>query len=63
MPAYLYKCKVHNEFEVEHPITEKLTLCPLCKEQNLEPQPVTRLINSGSSFILLGGSWAKDNYR
>lgn len=60
---YVYKCPVHGEFELEHSMSEKAEECPLCKEENLEPQKVQRLIAGGSSFILVGSGWARDNYK
>lgn len=61
MPTYIYECPVHKEFEVEHSINEKLEICPKCSEEHLEPQKVIRLI-AKTSFTLVGGGWAKDNY-
>jgi putative FmdB family regulatory protein len=62
MPTYTYKCEIHNEFEQTHSIKEKLEICPKCEQENLEPQKVVRLISGGTSFVLSGGGWAKDNY-
>ena len=62
MPTYLYKCEIHDEFEVEHSINVLLKTCPKCKEEGLKPKKLTRLIASGTSFILNGSCWAKDNY-
>lgn len=63
MPTYLYECPTHGEFEREHSISEELTICPLClQENNPKPEPVKRLIAGGSHFILTGGGWARDNY-
>lgn len=62
MPTYLYKCEIHNEFEVDHPINTKLKTCPKCEEEGLKPKKVTRLISSGTTFVLNGSGWAKDNY-
>lgn len=62
MPTYTYKCEVHNEFDVEHSIKEKLEDCPKCKDEGLEPKKLVRLINGGTNFILSGGGWARDNY-
>lgn len=70
MPTYIYECPVHKEFEVEHSINDKLETCPQCEAENSsdlivgqkrEPQKVKRLI-AKSSFVLVGGGWAKDNY-
>jgi hypothetical protein len=65
--TYTYLCKSnlptnHGEFEFEHSINEKLEFCPHCQELGFPNEPVTRLISSGNSFILLGGGWARDNY-
>ncbi len=62
MPTYVYHCEVHKDFEVNHSINEVLEECPKCKEENLKPQKVVRLIAGGTSFVLVGGGWAKDNY-
>lgn len=62
MITYLYECPVHGEFEHEHNISDLLEECPICKENNLEPQKVKRLISKGSGFILNGGGWAKEGY-
>jgi hypothetical protein len=64
MPTYLYKCEKHEEFEYEHSIKEILEFCPKCKEEGIDPpNKVIRLIASGGTFILLGGSWARENYK
>ncbi len=62
MPTYLYECEEHGEFEIEHSLKEKLTLCPLCEEEGKEPKKIKRLICPGGSFILTGSGWARDNY-
>ena len=62
MPTYTYFCEVHGEFEEIHSITTQLEECPKCKEENLEPQKVKRLISGGGGFILSGSGWARDNY-
>lgn len=62
MPTYTYRCDVHGEFEEFHSIKEQLEECPKCQEEGLEPQKVVRLISGGTSFILVGSGWAKDNY-
>ncbi len=63
MPNYLYKCEIHGEFEVEHSIKIKLEKCPKCEEANIKPpKKVVRLISGGTSFVLNGSGWAKDNY-
>ncbi len=61
MPAYLYKCSIHNEFEEIHSIKDKLEYCPKCKEDGVKT-PVTRLIAGTSCFVLNGNGWARDNY-
>ena len=65
MPIYTYKCPVHDEFEEEHSIKDKLEFCPHCQKEHPSdpPQLVIRLISSGSTFVLNGGGWAKDNYK
>ena len=62
MPTYLYMCPIHQEFEEFHSIKEKLEECPHCQEEGLPPQKVERLISKGTSFVLVGSGWAKDNY-
>ncbi len=62
MPTYLYQCPIHGEFEREHSITTELEECPICQEENLEPQKIKRLISKGTGFILTGGGWAKEGY-
>lgn len=62
MPTYVYFCKIHKEFEIEHSIKEKLETCPKCEEEGLKSQSVNRLICSGTGFILSGKGWARDNY-
>ena len=63
VPTYLYKCSIHEEFEIEHSIKDKLIECPKCIEEGIDPpEKVERLISSGGSFILIGTCWAKDNY-
>lgn len=62
MPTYLYECQTHGEFEHQHSITEQLEECPKCKEEGLEAKKPTRLIASGTGFILNGGGWAKEGY-
>ncbi len=62
MPTYLYCCKEHGEFEEFHSITSQLDECPKCKAEGKTSEPPTRLIASGSTFILTGSGWAKDNY-
>ena len=61
--TYLYYCEIHGEFEVSHSIKEKLTECPKCVEEGVNPpKEVKRLISSGNGFILKGSGWARDNY-
>ena len=61
---YLYECPTHGEFEAEHSIRDKLEVCPKCIEEKVTtPQKVKRLIAGGTNFTLMGGGWAKDNYR
>jgi len=56
---YPYECQdCKKEWEAEQSVKdEKLTECKFCKSNNIK-----RLI-SKTSFVLLGGSWAKDNYK
>lgn len=61
MPTYLYNCKVHGEFEEDHSINENLEECPQCKKEG-KINSVTRLISSGTQFILSGSGWARDSY-
>lgn len=63
MSTYLYKCPVHDEFEVEHSIKDKLKYCPKCKEEDLPKQKVVRLIAPGGTFVLNGGGWASSGYK
>lgn len=63
MAVYLYFCPIHNEFEFEHGMSESLEDCPKCKEENLTPQKVKRLIAGHTSFVLNGSGWARDNYK
>lgn len=62
MPSYLYLCQDHGEFEEFHSITEQLDECPKCKDEGKTSEPPTRLISPGSTFVLTGDCWAKDNY-
>lgn len=62
--TYVYFCEKHGEFEYSHSIKEKLETCPFCIEEGIiPPNFVKRLIVSENGFILLGGSWSKDNYK
>lgn len=63
MPTYLYECPIHGEFEQQHSISETIENCPKCEAENKPAQKVKRLIASGTSFILAGGGWARDNYK
>lgn len=63
MPTYLYHCeKCQKEFEAEHSINDELQECSTCKQNGLSIKP-KKLIAGGSSFILIGGGWAKDQYK
>ena len=64
MPSYLYSCPVHGEFENFHSIANKLEACPQCRAEGIESEPPTRLIASGSSFILGSGGvgWYREGY-
>jgi len=61
MPAYIYKCEIHGEFEEIHSIKTKLEHCPLCEKEG-KTQEVKRLI-AFTNFILSGSGWGKDNYK
>ena len=63
MATFLYFCEKHKEFEIEHSIKEKVETCPKCKEEDNKTVPIKRLIAGKTSFSLIGGSWAKDNYK
>lgn len=64
MPTYNYECPIHGEFEYFHSIKDELHICPKCIEENITPpKNIKRLISGGTSFILLGSGWAKDNYK
>lgn len=63
MPTYTYCCPAHGEFEEFHSITEQIEDCPICQKEKCDPiQKVTRLISGGTTFVLNGSGWAKDNY-
>lgn len=62
MATFLYECKDHGEFELEHSINDKIEFCPKCKEAGNDPLPLKRLISGGTGFILKGGSWASQGY-
>ena len=59
MPTYDYHCNCcTKDFEIEQSIKDAPLLeCPSCKVAALQ-----RLISGGSSFVLVGDGWAKDNY-
>jgi predicted nucleic acid-binding Zn ribbon protein len=62
MPSYLYFCEVSNEeFEETHSINEELKECSICKKLGKEAHLPKRLIST-TSFVLVGGGWAKDRY-
>jgi len=63
MPTYLYKCKIHDEFELNHSIKDLIEDCPKCIEDSRKPEKLTRLISKGSNFILMGGGWANEGYK
>jgi len=58
MPIYDYSCaKCNIEIEVEHSMHDKsVILCTNCLG------PTKRLISKGTTFTLVGGGWAADNY-
>lgn len=60
MPAYIYKCEIHGEFEETHSIKEKLEKCPTCDKSGVNTK-VERLIAT-TTFTLVGSCWAKDRY-
>lgn len=62
MAVYIYQCPIHNEFEIEHSMNDKLEFCPHCEKENLPKQEVKRLIASGTNFVLQGGGWGRDLY-
>lgn len=63
MPTYTYRCPTHGEFDEFHSITEQLEECPMCQKENSDNhQKVERLIAGGTTFVLNGRGWAKDNY-
>lgn len=63
MPTYCYECKLCGEFEAQQSIKDDpLSECPKCKELGNKSGSPKRLI-SLTSFQLIGGSWAKDNYK
>lgn len=62
MALYEYECPNHKVFEVQQSVKdEPLKLCPHCQAEGVET-PVKKLI-SLSSFHLIGGGWAADNYK
>lgn len=60
MPQYDYQCEAcENTWEETQKMSDpKIEQCPKCKELKAK-----RLISGGTSFRLLGGSWAKDSYK
>lgn len=63
MPVYEYECQTCGVFEYTQSINDPaLQECPTCKEKGIESEQPKKLI-SLSSFQLLGGSWARDNYK
>ena len=61
MPTYVYLCPVCGEFEEMHNINTKLENCPECEKKGTTSK-VERQIAS-TSFTLVGGCWAKDQYK
>lgn len=62
MPTYEYCCLNHGNFEIKQSIhDEPLQKCPECEKEGIKSEPPKKLI-SVSSFQLVGGGWAKDNY-
>lgn len=61
MATYIYECSICGEFEATHSMKDVLEECPKCKEEN-RISPVKRLI-APSSFVLLGGGWAREGYK
>lgn len=60
---YEYECEVHGTFEHTQSIKDPpLAKCPKCEEEGLDTPAPKKLI-SLSSFQLVGGGWARDNYR
>jgi len=59
MAIYEYSCENcnHNWEEEQKMSDPKISICPQCKKETAK-----RLISGGTSFILSGGGWAKDNY-
>ena len=56
MPVYEYRCNAcGNDFEYEHRMSEKKTVCERCGGE------LERLI-SRTSFAFKGGGWYKDLY-
>jgi putative FmdB family regulatory protein len=63
MPTYLYECKEHGEFECEQSIkADPLDKCPECEKEGKTSEAPKKLMVP-SSFILKGGSWAKQGYK
>lgn len=65
MPIYEYECPVHKlRIEVTRKITdpEVIPQCRVTGSAHAETEKMERVISTGTSFILKGGSWAKDGY-
>lgn len=63
MPTYAYHCEVCNEeFEEYHSMSEKVEECPKCKAAGRDTSTPPKKLIAGSSFILVGSGWARDNY-
>ena len=60
MPIYEYKCEAceHQWEELQKISDPKITKCEKCGQETAK-----RLIGGGTSFILKGDCWAKDNYK
>jgi putative FmdB family regulatory protein len=61
MATYEYRCPKHGIFDAEHRMSEKLTHCPMCAEEDVVTE-VVRLISRGTTISLKGMGWAADNY-
>ncbi len=57
---YEYCCLAcKNEWEETQKVLDPvIEICPKCGKKEAK-----RLISGGTSFVLKGGSWAKDNYK
>ena len=60
MPTYEYICSdpdcAYEWEEIQSIKEEPLQICPLCEEETAKRQI------SRTSFVLVGGGWAKDSY-